>query len=190
MPECRQVAVFNVVLGVEVSARCPVVLTRHTVVRRNIVHCPTTGIFLSYIYLRSSVCLSSCHIPVVLSYSCRPVIFLSYLRNAELFYMFYWSNWPRKRDGGFGDGGIIDGEIGKRQIGEGGCEYTFHCLNLTWETWTFTEPPAVALLNYTSCGILWQIFWQTGIFRGVFSNYHYFVIRISEAAMCGEHYIF
>jgi hypothetical protein len=34
MPECGQVAVFNVILGVEVSARCPVVLTRHTVVRR------------------------------------------------------------------------------------------------------------------------------------------------------------
>ena len=32
---------------------------------------------LSYIHLGSSVCLSSCHIPVVLSYSCRPVIFLS-----------------------------------------------------------------------------------------------------------------
>ncbi len=32
---------------------------------------------LSYIYLGSSVCLSSCHIPVV----------LSYLRNAELFFM-------------------------------------------------------------------------------------------------------
>jgi hypothetical protein len=33
--------------------------------------------YLSYIYLGSSVCLSSCHIPVVLSYSCRHVIFLS-----------------------------------------------------------------------------------------------------------------
>ncbi len=27
-------------------------------------------------------------------------------------------------------------------------------------------------------------------FRGVFSKYHYFVVRISEAAMCGEHYTF
>jgi hypothetical protein len=27
-------------------------------------------------------------------------------------------------------------------------------------------------------------------FRGVFSTYHYFVVRISEAAMCGEHYIY
>jgi hypothetical protein len=32
-------------------------------------------------------------------------------------------------------------------------------------------PPAVALLNYISCGILWRIFCQTGIFRGVFSIY-------------------
>ena len=24
----------------------------------------------------------------------------------------------------------VDGEIGKRQIGEGGCEYTYHCLSL------------------------------------------------------------
>jgi hypothetical protein len=26
-------------------------------------------------------------------------------------------------------------------------------------------------------------------FRGVFSKYLYFVVRISEAAMCGKHYI-
>jgi hypothetical protein len=51
-------------------------------------------------------------------------------------------------------------------------------------------PPAVALLNYISCGIPWRIFCQTGIFRGVFSKHHYFVVRISEAAMCGEHYIY
>ena len=31
--------------------------------------------------------------------------------------------------------------------------------------------PAVALLNYISCGILWWIFCQTGTFRGVFSLY-------------------
>ncbi len=31
-------------------------------------------------------------------------------------------------------------------------------------------PPAVALLNYISCGILWRIFCQTGIFAG-FSLY-------------------
>jgi hypothetical protein len=51
-------------------------------------------------------------------------------------------------------------------------------------------PPGVALLNYISSGILWRIFCQTGTFRGVFSKYHYFVMRISEAAMCREHYIF
>ncbi len=34
--------------------------------------------YLSYIYLGSSVCLSSCHIPVVLSYSCRSCGTLSY----------------------------------------------------------------------------------------------------------------
>ena len=27
-------------------------------------------------------------------------------------------------------------------------------------------------------------------FRGVFSKYHYFVVRISEAAVCGEHYTY
>ncbi len=31
---------------------------------------------------------------------------------------------------------------------------------------TFTVPPAVALLNYISCGLLWRIFCQTGIFAG------------------------
>ncbi len=45
---------------------------------------------------------------------------------------------------------------------------------------------AVALLNYTSCGNLWRIFCQTGTFRGVFFYYHYFVVRISEAVMCGD----
>ncbi len=33
----------------------------------------------------------------------------------------------KRRDGGFGEGWIIEGEIGKRQIVEGGCEETFHC---------------------------------------------------------------
>jgi hypothetical protein len=31
-------------------------------------------------------------------------------------------------------------------------------------------PPAVALLNYISSGLLWRIFCQTGTFRGVFSK--------------------
>ncbi len=32
--------------------------------------------------------------------------------------------------GGFGDGGTRDGELGKGQIEEGGCEETFLCLSL------------------------------------------------------------
>ncbi len=40
-----------------------------------------------------------------------------------------------------------DGEIGKGQIGEGGCEEIFHCLIQTKEKCRFTEPPAVVLLN-------------------------------------------
>jgi hypothetical protein len=43
----------------------------------------TTRYFIFIIYLSRVLCLS-----FVLSYSCRPVIFLSYLRNAELFFMF------------------------------------------------------------------------------------------------------
>jgi hypothetical protein len=31
----------------------------------------------------------------------------------------------------------------------------------------------VALLNYTSCGILWRIFSQTGIFAGFYLSYIY-----------------
>ena len=48
----------------------------------------------------------------------------------------------------------------------------------------YTVPPAVALLNYISCGILWRIFCQTGTFRGVFSPYLYIIYNaggISEA---------
>ncbi len=63
--------------------------------------------YLSYIYLGSSVCLSSCHIPVV----------LSYLQNAELFFMFKNSNWRSRRDG----------EIGEGETEEGGSEKTFLC---------------------------------------------------------------
>ncbi len=48
----------------------------------------------------------------------------------------------------------------------GRMEETFLCLSLTWKTCRFTVPPTVALLNYISCGILWRIFCQTGIFRG------------------------
>ncbi len=63
-----------------------------------------------------------------------------------------------------------EGEIGKGQIREGGYEWTFHCLSQTWETCRFTVPPAVALLNYISSGILWWIFSQTGIFAGFSLN--------------------
>ncbi len=62
------------------------------------------------------------------------------------------------------------GEIGKGRIREGGCDETLLCLSLNWESCRFTAPPAVALLNYTSCAILWRIFCQTGIFAG-FSLY-------------------
>jgi hypothetical protein len=48
-------------------------------------------------------------------------------------------------------------------------------------------PPAVALSNYISSGILWRIFSQAGKFRGVF--FTYCIInnagRISEATMRG-----
>jgi hypothetical protein len=59
--------------------------------------------------------------------------------------------------------------MGKRQIVEGGCEETFLSLIQTKEKCTFTVPPAVALMNYISSGLLWWIFCQTGTFRGVFS---------------------
>ncbi len=41
-------------------------------------------------------------------------------------------------------------------------------------------PPAVDLLNYISCSILWRIFCQTGTFRGVFSTYHCTVKKFDE----------
>jgi hypothetical protein len=47
-------------------------------------------------------------------------------------------------------------------------------------------PPAVALLNYTSCGILWRIFCQTGIFAGFSLHIINFAVRISAAAMAGD----
>ncbi len=60
--------------------------------------------------------------------------------------------------GRFGKGGIKDGEIREGEIEEEGCEETFHCLIQTKEKCWFTVPPAVALLNYISCDILWRIF--------------------------------
>jgi hypothetical protein len=76
-----------------------------------------------------------------------------------------------------------DGEIGKGQIGEGGCEKTFHCLIQTKEKCRFTVPPAVALLNYISSGILWRIFCQTGIFPGFPLYIINLAVRISGAAL-------
>jgi hypothetical protein len=38
IPEGRQVAVLNVVVGVQLATLCPVVVTRHTVVSRDIIH--------------------------------------------------------------------------------------------------------------------------------------------------------
>ena len=70
--------------------------------------------------------------------------------------------------------------IGDGEIEEGGCEQTFHCLILTEEKCRFTVPPAVALLNCISCGILWRIFCQTRIFRGVFL----FIICRKEQRSC------
>ncbi len=68
---------------------------------------------------------------------------------------------------------------------EGGCEETFLCLSLNCEACRFIVPPAVALLNYISSGILWRIFFQTGIFAGFSLHIFNFAVRISEAAMDG-----
>ncbi len=98
--------------------------------------------------------------------------------------------WPRRQDGGFGEGGIRDGKIGKGQIREGGCEETFHCLILTKEKHRFTEPSAVALLNYISSGILWQIFAKLWHFAGFSLYISNLAVGISEAAMGREYYMF
>ncbi len=48
-------------------------------------------------------------------------------------------------------------------------------------------PPAVALLNYISSGLLWRIFFPNWNFRGVFSPYIiYNAGGISAAAMAGD----
>jgi hypothetical protein len=47
-------------------------------------------------------------------------------------------------------------------------------------------PPAVALLNCISSGILWWIFSQTGIFAGFSLYIINFVGRIREAAIAGD----
>jgi hypothetical protein len=47
-------------------------------------------------------------------------------------------------------------------------------------------PPAVALSNYISSGILWRIFCQTGIFAGFSLQIINLSVRISAAAMAGD----
>jgi hypothetical protein len=46
-------------------------------------------------------------------------------------------------------------------------------------------PPAVGLVNYISCGILWWIFSKTGIFPGFSLYIINNAVRISEAALGG-----
>ena len=79
------------------------------------------------------------------------------------------------------------GEIGKRQIVEGGYEWTFHCLSQTLETCRFTVPPAVALLNYISSAKLWLIFSQTGIFAGFSLNTIDFAVYLCTFTQCVFH---
>ncbi len=47
-------------------------------------------------------------------------------------------------------------------------------------------PPAVALLNYISSGLLWRIFSHTGIFAGFSLHIINLAIRISAATMAGD----
>ncbi len=51
-------------------------------------------------------------------------------------------------------------------------------------------PPAVALLNYISSGILWRIFSQTGLFAGFSLNIIFIVGRISAAAIAWDLILF
>jgi hypothetical protein len=131
--------------------------------------------FLSYIYLGYFVCLCvSVCVCVSQFVSERSAILLVLL--IKLTQDTRRRVW-RGRD--------MDGEIRRGQIGEGGCEETFHCLSQTWVACRFTVPPAVALLNYISCGLLWRIFCQTGIFAGFSLHIINLAVRISEAAMWG-----
>ncbi len=79
----------------------------------------------------------------------------------------------------------MDGEIGKGQIGEGGCESLFKTNLIRMNV--FTVPPAVALLNLISRGKLWRIFSQSGIFAGFSLHIINFAVRSSEAAMGRGH---
>ncbi len=124
----------------------------------------TLRFHLSYIFI--------IYLPRVLLSVCVCVC-VSQLRNAQalLFVLVIKLTKETRRRGWRGRD--RDGEIGKEQIGEGGCEETLHCWSQTWETCRFTVPPAVALFNYISSGILWRILSQTEIFAG-FSLYMYY----------------
>ncbi len=57
----------------------------------------------------------------------------------------------------------------------------------TKEKCRFTVPPAVALLNYISCGILWWIFSKLEFSRGfLYVCIIYIAGRISAAVMAGD----
>ncbi len=109
---------------------------------------------LSYIYLGYFVCLCVI-VCVCVCHNC-----------GTLCYSFSFGNQTDQGDEteGLEREGLKMERYREGQIGEGGCEETFHCLSQTWETCRFTVPPAVALSNYISCGIRWRIFCQTGIF--------------------------
>ncbi len=61
-----------------------------------------------------------------------------------------------------------------------GVNRLFFVKSPTQEKCWFTVPPAVALLNYISSGMLWRIFCQTGTFRGVFSTYVSFISLVGS----------
>jgi hypothetical protein len=127
-----------------------------------------------------------------LSYSCRPVIFLSVVvaKRWAILYVFVikLTKDTRRRVLRWRD---YRGRDRRGRDWRGRVWRDFSLFNPNQEKFRFTVPPVVALLNYISSGILWRIFSQTGIFAGFsFITTYYFVVRISEAAMCGEHYIF
>jgi hypothetical protein len=113
---------------------------------------------LSYIYLGYFVCLC---VIVCVCHNC-----------GTLCYSFSFGNQTDQGDEteGLEREGLKMERYGKGQIGEGGCEETFHCLSLNWVACRFTVPPAVALSNYISSGILWRIFCQLGHFPGFSLN--------------------
>ena len=108
--------------------------------------------YLSYIYLGSSVC----HIPV-----CHPVILSSCHSCGTLSYSLCLSNQTDQGDEreGFEREGYRWRDRRCRDMEWEGVktDFSLYKPNLI-NTWTFTVPPAVALLNYVSSGLLWRIF--------------------------------